>query len=709
MQLRMHIARRCACRPRLGLRLTLAAVLACWRRRGARRRTTRPAASAGWPRCRARSGCTTPSRASGSRRCANRPFTGGDRLVHRADGRRWSCASVRPRCCWAAQAELEALRLDDERMQFALQRGSSACGCARDEVARRAGAAAPAKAASLPLRAGLYRIDRQDETSDAGVLARRPAVRGATTCALTLYAGQRAEFWRDGPLGDTTQPVAEPAARRVRAGVLQRRTRPIRAAPPPVYVSPEMTGVEDLDRYGRWQQHPEYGAVWSADARWRWAGRRTATATGSGCAPGVGPGSTMHRGASRPSTTAAGVWWGNRWCWAPGPRVARPVYAPALVGLGRRRRSSASSVGSRPVPAVGWVPLAPRELYRAGLPRQPGLRAAPELRTHRTRPDCRRRAYRQPRRARRRDGGAGARADAAAAGGCRCAARRRTGAAPAVAGRALPPRRRRAASVRRRRPRRHGRSRAPGSAARRTGAGADPGGAAPAPGAVAAPQAVRHAAPMRRPPQAAAPLRRSRRFHGRPRRLHQRRLSASAQPRRAVAPPAPRAGAAGTARGCRRPRHRLQQAQPAPHGTGAGRSPSRPHPRHSRRRQTPASRRRRQRAEQPSEPAQPAAERRAIVANGAAHPSRAAHRASAAPGLRRASGSLQQRLQHRPDVVQHARLRLRAAGGCGRPGTALSASGPSATPASRKGTSAAPSALATPANRSAKSCAYFWP
>ena len=24
----------------------------------------------------------------------------------------------------------------------------------------------------------------------------------------------------------------------------------------------EMTGAEDLDRYGRWDRHPEYGAVW---------------------------------------------------------------------------------------------------------------------------------------------------------------------------------------------------------------------------------------------------------------------------------------------------------------------------------------------------------------------------------------------------------------------------------------------------------------
>lgn len=28
------------------------------------------------------------------------------------------------------------------------------------------------------------------------------------------------------------------------------------------YVSPEMTGIQDLDAYGDWSEMPEYGAVW---------------------------------------------------------------------------------------------------------------------------------------------------------------------------------------------------------------------------------------------------------------------------------------------------------------------------------------------------------------------------------------------------------------------------------------------------------------
>jgi hypothetical protein len=61
------------------------------------------------------------------------------------------------------------------------------------------------------------------------------------------------------------------------------------------------------------------------------------------------------------------AWWGGRWCWVPGTYVARPVYAPALVGwVGGPSVSVNIHIGSGPV--VGWVPLAPREVYRPWYP-----------------------------------------------------------------------------------------------------------------------------------------------------------------------------------------------------------------------------------------------------------------------------------------------------------------------------------------------------
>ena len=127
------------------------------------------------------------------------------------------------------------------------------------------------------------------------------------------------------------------------------------------YVSPEMTGVEDLDRYGAWQQNPEYGALWvprGVSAGWapyttgRWAWVAPWGWTWVDDAPwGFAP---FHYG--------RWVYVGASWCWSPGTYVRRPVYAPALVAwIGGPRLQIGITVGGGP--AVGWVPLAPREVY----------------------------------------------------------------------------------------------------------------------------------------------------------------------------------------------------------------------------------------------------------------------------------------------------------------------------------------------------------
>jgi hypothetical protein len=139
------------------------------------------------------------------------------------------------------------------------------------------------------------------------------------------------------------------------------------------YVSPEMTGVEDLDRHGRWEQHAEYGSLWIP---------RTV-------APGWVPYSTGRWAWVQPWgwTWVDDAPWGfapfhygrwvnvrNTWCWAPGSYVRRPVYAPALVAwVGGPRLSVSVNIGHGPRrgPAVGWLPLAPREVY------VPGYRVSP--------------------------------------------------------------------------------------------------------------------------------------------------------------------------------------------------------------------------------------------------------------------------------------------------------------------------------------------
>lgn len=127
------------------------------------------------------------------------------------------------------------------------------------------------------------------------------------------------------------------------------------------YVSPHMTGAQDLDAYGDWQQSSDYGAVWypryvAADwapyryGRWAWVepwGWTWVDDAPWGFAP-------FHYG--------RWVNYGGRWGWAPGSYVARPVYAPALVGwVGNPGWSMTFSYGT--APAVGWFPLGPREVY----------------------------------------------------------------------------------------------------------------------------------------------------------------------------------------------------------------------------------------------------------------------------------------------------------------------------------------------------------
>ncbi len=120
------------------------------------------------------------------------------------------------------------------------------------------------------------------------------------------------------------------------------------------YISPEMTGAEDLDEYGNWSYAGDYGPVWRPTGvpvgwapyrfgHWVWVGPWGWTWVEDepwGFAP-------FHYG--------RWAFYGGGWCWVPGPVVVRPVYAPALVAF----------VGGGPAfgAGVAWFPLAPREVY----------------------------------------------------------------------------------------------------------------------------------------------------------------------------------------------------------------------------------------------------------------------------------------------------------------------------------------------------------
>ena len=136
------------------------------------------------------------------------------------------------------------------------------------------------------------------------------------------------------------------------------------------YVNHDVVGYEDLDDHGTWRDNRDYGRVWVPtgmsqgwapyqSGRWIWQdpyGWTWVSNESWGWAP-------YHYG--------RWVRADNDWCWVPppprgyrGPSVGfniQAVYAPALVGfVGGRNWGLSLSIGG---PAIGWVPLAPRESY----------------------------------------------------------------------------------------------------------------------------------------------------------------------------------------------------------------------------------------------------------------------------------------------------------------------------------------------------------
>ncbi len=134
------------------------------------------------------------------------------------------------------------------------------------------------------------------------------------------------------------------------------------------YVTSEMTGYEDLDRNGVWRDDAEYGPLWLPtmvapgwapyrDGSWTWISPWGWTWVDN--APwGYAP---FHYG--------RWVQVNQRWAWAPGRHVSRPVWAPALVGWvgGSGWNLSFGSGGDhRRRPAQGWYPLTPRDNFVPG-------------------------------------------------------------------------------------------------------------------------------------------------------------------------------------------------------------------------------------------------------------------------------------------------------------------------------------------------------
>ena len=250
---------------------------------------------------------------------------------------------------------LEFVRLDDESIGLRLEYGVVTLRVRSREVADELVLETRDTRVSLT-EPGRYRFEagRAPDTTAVSVFEGGARV-DADGTVIAVRAGRRAEV---GPSGGAR--VVEAFTDAFDDWTLARDRRDD-AGQSARYVSPETTGYESLDDHGDWRETPAYGLVWyprAVPAGWapyragRWAWVEPWGWTWIDEAPwGFAP---FHYGR-----------WalvGGVWGWVPGAVVARPVYAPALVGWVARPGWSVTVAIGR-VPAVGWFPLAPREVF----------------------------------------------------------------------------------------------------------------------------------------------------------------------------------------------------------------------------------------------------------------------------------------------------------------------------------------------------------
>ncbi|MCU0938951.1 MAG: hypothetical protein MUC86_07345 [Burkholderiaceae bacterium] len=283
----------------------------------------------------------------------NWPITSGYRLTTGPVGRaeiRIGSLTLRA----DGDTEIDFNRIDDDLIQIVVQSGSLALRARNREILPEIDIVTPRERIVLD-DVGRYRIDVDPAAGVTAVTTWVGDARVATgRSTFAVRSGQRGEFGNAPPPGFV---LVQPAADTFDDWVASRDRRDDTLASTR-YVSPETTGVEVLDQYGTWRTVPEYGTVWypaAVPSGWapyrfgRWVYVSPWGWTWIDDAPwGFAP---FHYGR-----------WalvGSGWAWVPGAWVARPIYAPALVGwYGAPGASVTVGFGS-----VGWFPLAPYEPY----------------------------------------------------------------------------------------------------------------------------------------------------------------------------------------------------------------------------------------------------------------------------------------------------------------------------------------------------------
>lgn len=288
----------------------------------------------------------------------NRPLTSGDR-VWTENGARAELQIGSAAVYLDGDTGFGFIELDDGVLQASLTEGAATLRVRRLAEGETIQVETPHSTVFLN-HVGEYHLE-VDKASDRTIVKTRSGeaeVRGGEQ-RFTVRANERGVFAGIENLTGHVEPLGPRTAFENWANDRDARNERSESAK---YVSRDVIGYEDLDDNGEWISEPEYGYVWRpryvaydwAPYRYgRWAyvspwGWSWIDDARWGFAP-------FHYGR-----------WAhvrNRWCWVPGPRHIRPVYAPALVGwVGGPSVGVSVSFGS----GIGWYPLGPRDFYYPG-------------------------------------------------------------------------------------------------------------------------------------------------------------------------------------------------------------------------------------------------------------------------------------------------------------------------------------------------------
>ncbi len=285
----------------------------------------------------------------------NRPLTTGDKVWVDVSSRaemHIGSAALR----MGERTGVELLNLNDQITQLRLSAGSLSIrvrDLQRDESVE---VDTPNVSVAL-LRPGEYRLDVDDNgnLTQVAVISGKAEVTGPDH-TYRLDPRERGEFRGSNDIQADVGDINGPDALDLWAE--QRDAREERAVSAR-YVSRDVPGYADLDEYGSWDDDPTYGPLWAPRVAVGWAPYQT------GHWVWISPwGWTWVDEAPwgfAPAHYGRWVHLHERWCWSPGRRGFRPVYAPALVAwVGGPSFSIAISSGG----GVGWFPLGYNEVYR---------------------------------------------------------------------------------------------------------------------------------------------------------------------------------------------------------------------------------------------------------------------------------------------------------------------------------------------------------